>query len=417
MEESSETNQQGKAVNVRPWSSLLIRDFTLVWTSGLFAATASQMRQMANLYQVYQLSGSSIKLGLTGFFQSLPFIIFGLVGGVLADVIDRKRLIMTAQLLNLVPAFALGILTIRGTIQVWHIYVFTVMTSPVQVFGQPARMALIPGLVPQTHLMNAVTLNTLTHQASLLFGPALAGLFIDLIGLDHTYFPSAALFAPAILAILGIKSPGKPAGARRQVRFRDAVEGVRFIWVQRIILSLLLLDFGTILVGFYQPLLPVFARDVFRVSASGLGLLYAAPAIGLLLGSALLLLVGDIKRKGALAVVAAILFAGNLGLLGSAPWFWLGVLIVGALGFTDSISVTMRRTVVLLLAPDGMRGRANSLITVFAQSANALGALIAGTAAAFLGAPKTLVLGSVLCVIVILSISRAIPQLWHYRSE
>ena len=417
MEESSETNQQGKAVNVRPWSSLLIRDFTLVWTSGLFAATASQMRQMANLYQVYQLSGSSIKLGLTGFFQSLPFIIFGLVGGVLADVIDRKRLIMTAQLLNLVPAFALGILTIRGTIQVWHIYVFTVMTSPVQVFGQPARMALIPGLVPQTHLMNAVTLNTLTHQASLLFGPALAGLFIDLIGLDHTYFLSAALFAPAILAILGIKSPGKPAGARRQVRLRDAVEGVRFIWVQRIILSLLLLDFGTILVGFYQPLLPVFARDVFRVSASGLGLLYAAPAIGLLLGSALLLLVGDIKRKGALAVVAAILFAGNLGLLGSAPWFWLGVLIVGALGFTDSISVTMRRTVVLLLAPDGMRGRANSLITVFAQSANALGALIAGTAAAFLGAPKTLVLGSVLCVIVILSISRAIPQLWHYRSE
>jgi len=343
------------------------------------------MRQMANLYQVYQLSGSSIKLGLTGFFQSLPFIIFGLVGGVLADVVDRKKLIMTAQLLNLLPAFALGILTIRGTIQVWHIYVLTVMTSLVQVFGQPARMALIPGLVPRTHLMNAVTLNTLTHQASLLFGPALAGLFIDLIGLDHTYFLSAALFAPAILAILGIKSPGKPAGARRQVRFRDAVEGVRFIWVQRIILSLLLLDFGTILVGFYQPLLPVFARDVFRVSASGLGLLYAAPAIGLLLGSALLLLVGDIKRKGALAVVAAILFAGNLGLLGSAPWFWLGVLIVGALGFTDSISVTMRRTVVLLLAPDGMRGRANSLITVFAQSANALGALIAGTAAAFLG--------------------------------
>ena len=417
MEESSKTNLQGKAVNVRPWSSLLIRDFTLIWTSGLFAATASQMRQMANLYQVYQLSGSSIKLGLTGFFQSLPFIIFGLVGGVLADVVDRKKLIMTAQLLNLLPAFALGILTIRGTIQVWHIYVLTVMTSLVQVFGQPARMALIPGLVPRTHLMNAVTLNTLTHQASLLFGPALAGLFIDLIGLDHTYFLSAALFAPAILAILGIRSPGNPPGARRQVRLRDAVEGVRFIWVQRIILSLLLLDFGTILVGFYQPLLPVFARDVFRVSASGLGLLYAAPAIGLLLGSALLLLVGDIKRKGALAVVAAILFAGNLGLLGSAPWFWLGVLIVGALGFTDSISVTMRRTVVLLLAPDGMRGRANSLITVFAQSANALGALIAGTAAAFLGAPKTLVLGSVLCVIVILSISRAIPQLWHYRSE
>ncbi len=417
LEERSETNQQGKAVTVRPWSSLLIRDYTLIWTSGLFAATASQMRQMANLYQVYQLSGSSIKLGLTGFFQSLPFIIFGLVGGVMADVVDRKKLIMTAQFLNLVPAFALGILTMSGTIQVWHIYVLTVMTSLVQVFGQPARMALIPVMVPRTHLLNAVTLNTLTHQASLLFGPALAGLFIDHIGLDHTYFLSAALFAPAIFSILAIRTPGKPAGARRKIGLRNAVEGVRFIWVQRIILSLLLLDFGTILVGFYQPLLPIFASDVFRVSASGLGLLYAAPAIGLLLGSALLLLVGDIKRKGALAVVAALLFAGNLGLLGSAPWFWLGLLAVGALGFTDAISVTMRRTVVQLLAPDAMRGRASSLITVFAQSANALGALIAGTAAAFIGAPKALVLGSVLCVIVILGISRAIPQLWHYRLE
>jgi MFS family permease len=417
LEESSETNQQGKAVTVRPWSSLFIRDYALIWTSGLFAGTASQMRQVANLYQVYQLSGSSIKLGLTGFFQSMPFIIFGLVGGVLADAVDRKKLIMTAQFLNLVPAFALGLLTIRGSIQVWHIYVFTMMTSLVQVFGGPARMAIVPVMVPRTHLMNAVTLNTLTHQASLLFGPALAGLFIDLIGLDFTYFLSAALFVPAILAVFAIRTPGKPAGAQRSVGLRNAVEGVKFIWVQRIILSLLLLDFGTILMGFYQPLLPVFASDVFRVSASGLGLLYAAPATGLLFGSALLLLVGDIKRKGAIAVVAAILFAGNLALLGSAPWFWLGVLAVGALGFFDSISVTMRRTVVQLSAPDGMRGRANSLITVFAQSANALGALIAGTAAAFLGAPKTLVLGSVLCVIIVLSISRAIPQLWHYRSE
>ncbi len=375
------------------------------------------MRQVAILYQVYQLSGSSIKLGLTGFFQSLPFIIFGLVGGILADVVDRKKLIMSAQLLNLLPAFALGALTISGRVQVWHIYVFTVLTSLVQVFGQPARMALIPGLVPRTHLMNAVTLNTLTHQASLLFGPALAGLFIDRIGLEHTYFLSAALFAPAIFAVMGIKAPGRPAGARRKIGLQNAVEGVRFIWVQRIILSLLLLDFGTILVGFYQPLLPIFAIDVFRVGASGLGLLYSAPAIGLLLGSASLLLLGDIKRKGAIAVVAALLFAGNLGLLGSAPWFWLGLMAVGALGFTDAISVTMRRTVVQLLAPDNMRGRASSLITVFAQGANAMGALIAGTAAAFLGAPKALMLGSVLCVIVIFSISRAIPQLWLYRSE
>ena len=417
LEELSETNQHGKAVTVRPWSSLLIRDYSLIWISGFFAATASQMRQVANLYQVYQLSGSPIQLGLTGFFQSLPFIIFGIFGGVLADVVDRNKLIMTAQFLNLLPALFLGLLTLTNVIQVWHIYLLTVMTSLVQVFSQPARMAIIPSMVPRSHLMNAVTLNTLTHQGSLLLGPALAGVFIDLIGLDHTYFLSAALFAPAIIAVLLIRTPGKPAGARRKVSLRTAVEGVQFIWVQRIVLSLLLLDFGTILVGFYQPLLPIFARDVFRVSASGLGLLYSAPAIGLLLGSTSLLLAGDIKRKGALAVVAALLFAGNLGFLGISPWFWLGLVAIGALGFTDAISVAMRRTVVQLLAPDAMRGRASSLITVFAQSANALGALIAGTAAAFLGAPNAVLLGSVLCVTIIIGISRALPELWRYRSE
>lgn len=416
VKESSESDQEKKDVVVRPWSSLLIRDFSLIWSSGFFSATASQMRQVAGLYQVYELSGSSFKLGLTGFFQSLPFIIFGLVGGVMADTFDRKKLIVASQFLNLIPAFALGLLTFSGAIQVWHIYLFSLMTSFVQVVSQPARMAIIPSLVPRSHLLNAITLNTTTHHISLLFGPALAGFLIDLIGLDNTYFFSAALFAPAILAIIAVRSPGRPAGGRPPLSFHNIVEGVQFILIQRIILSLLLLDFGTILVGFYQPLLPIFASDVFRVSASGLGLLYASPAIGALVGSTSLLIAGNIRRKGALAVVAALLFALNLGLLGLSPWFWLGLVAVGALGLTDAISVTTRRTVVNLLVPDNMRGRASSLITVFAQSANALGALIAGTAAAFLGAPNTLVLGSVLCAVIILIIIRVLPQLWRYQT-
>jgi len=416
VEESSETNQEKTDVVIRPWSSLLIRDYSLIWSSGFFAATASQMRHVAGLYQVYELSGSSFKLGLTGFFQALPFILFGIFGGVLADAFDRKKLIIAAQFLNLIPAFALGFLTVTGAIQVWHIYVFSLMTSLVHIVSQPARMAIIPNLVPRSHLMNAVALNITTHQVSMLFGPALAGFLIDFMGLDNTYFFSAAVFAPAIIAAIAIRSPGKPAGGRPPLSFHNAVEGVQFICVQRIILSLLLLDFGTILVGFYQPLLPIFASDVFRVSASGLGLLYAAPAIGALLGSTSLLVAGNIKRKGALVVIAALLFAANLGLLGFSPWFWLGLVAVGALGFTDAISVTTRRTVVNLLVPDTMRGRASSLIGVFAQSANALGALIAGSAAALLGAPNALVLGSVLCVAIILAISRAIPQLWQYRS-
>jgi MFS family permease len=197
---------------------------------------------------------------------------------------------------------------------------------------------------------------------------------------------------------------------------RSIVEGVEFIWIQRIILSLFLLDFGVTLVGFYRPILPIFAADVFNTGASGLGILYAAPSVGSLLGSMTLLTIGDVRRKGVLVILAAVCFAAGLALLGIAQWFWMAVGAVILLGFTDSMSVAIRRTVVQLLAPDGMLGRAASLITVFAQTTNGLGALLAGIAAQHVGAPNALLIGSGLCFIMILAICVAIPQLWRYRS-
>jgi predicted MFS family arabinose efflux permease len=131
----------------------------------------------------------------------------------------------------------------------------------------------------------------------------------------------------------------------------------------------------------------------------------------------LVLAAGNINRKGAVAVIATFFFALNLGFLGISKWFWMGLIAVGALGFSDSISVAIRRTMVQMLAPDQMRGRASSFLTVFAQTTNALGAVIAGAAAALVGAPNALLLGSVLCAATIIGVCWAIPQLWAYRSE
>ncbi|MEK7783727.1 MAG: MFS transporter [Candidatus Binatota bacterium] len=402
--------------SIRPWSSLLVRDFSLIWTSSVFAAIAVQIRNVANLYQVYELSGSSFQLGLTGFFQALPHVIFGLFAGVLADAFDRKKLIAVTHCLHLVPSLALAFLTATGAIQVWHIYLFGLISSFIEVFAWPARSAIIPRLVPLSHLMNAITLNSMILQSSFLFGPAIAGLLIDYSGLAPTYFYSAVLLIPATGAVLAVRSSGQPEGGRRPVSLRSMIEGVEFIWAQRIILSLFLLDFGVTLVGFYRPILTIFAGSVFNMGATGLGILYAAPAVGALLGSTSLLMAGDLKRKGPSAVVAALFFAAGLALLGFSKWFWMAVAAVMILGFMDSISVGIRRTVVQLLAPDTMRGRAASLITVFAQSTNALGALLAGSASQLLGAPNALVLGGIFCILMIIAIHRAIPQLWRYRS-
>jgi len=414
MSDESEPGQNDAPL--RPWSSLLIRDFALIWTASALTAVAVQIRNVTSLYQVYALSGSSMHLGLTGFFQALPFVLFGLFAGALADAFDRKKLMMVCYSLLLIPGLALGYLTFTGSIQVWHIYFFGLLGSLIEVFSWPSRSAIIPRLVPRSHLMNAVTLSTMIMQVSFLVGPAIGGLFIDHLDVGYAYIVSACAIVPAILSVFLVRSSGLPEGERRRVNLRSIFEGLEFIWIQRIILSLFLLDFGVTLVGFYRPILPIFASDIFDVGATGLGTLYGAPAIGSLLGASCLLMLGNIKHKGAAVVVAAVVFAASLALLGMARWYWLGVVAVVALGFTDAISVAMRRTVVQLLAPDAMLGRASSLVTVFAQSTNALGALLAGTAAAYLGASRALLVGSAVCLMMIFAISRAIPQLWQYRS-
>jgi MFS family permease len=375
------------------------------------------MRNVASLYQVYHLSGSSVQLGLAGFFQAFPFIIFGLFGGVLADTLNRKKLIVITHSLNVLPGVALGALTLTGYIQVWHINALNIVASSLQVLGGPSRQAIIPGLVPQSYMLNAVTMATLMMQGTQLTAPVIAGFLIDFFGVQASYFADAALLVPSVISTLLIRASGRPQGKRRQISWRSLIEGFEFLWHTRIILSLFLLDFFAVLFGFFRPILPIFADTIYNVGARGLGMLYAAPAIGALVGSGMILAAGDIKRKGALSILATLAFALSLGFLGLSQWFWLGLIALGFLGISDAISVAMRRTVVQLLAPDNMRGRATSFLTVFAQTTNATGAVIAGAGAALLGAPNAALVGSVLCTLTIIGTCWAIPQLWHYRSN
>ena len=303
-----------------------------------------------------------------------------------------------------------------GAVQAWHVYTLGFVGALVEVFNWPARSALIPRLVPRSYLMNAMTLNTIIIQMSFLLGPAIGGMLIDHTGLVTTYFATIGLLLPGGFAILAMRTSGVPQGERRRVNLRSIFEGIEFIWIQRIILSLFLLDFGVTLVGFYRPILPIFAADVFKTGAAGLGVLYGAPSAGAILGSFAVLMVGDIERKGVMVVIAALIFAASLALLGLSQGFSMAVVATLILGFSDSLSVAIRRTVVQLLAPDGMLGRASSLITIFAQATNGLGAILAGAAAQWIGAPNALLLGSALCFLMILAICSAIPQLWRYRS-
>jgi predicted MFS family arabinose efflux permease len=299
---------------------------------------------------------------------------------------------------------------------VWHIFGFTMLTSLINIAQGPARNSLVPKLVPRTHLMNAVTLNGSLQQATFFIGPLVGGILVNAYGAGVTYIINAFLLLPSMLVLLFIRTSGKPEGDRRKVSIGMVLDGMRFIVGTRILLGLYLTDFGLSSVGFFRPLLTIMAKDVYEVGPLGLGILYASPAIGAVLGFITMLWIGEVQRKGALFLVSIFFFSLGLAFLGLSKWFWMGMIAGGVLGYTDSISLVLRQTLTQLLAPDEYRGRATAFTRLFAQTGNAIGATEAGVAASVLGPGGALIFGGIIGVGIVLSVGFGWRSLWRYRS-
>jgi len=200
----------------RPWASLDYSGFRLIFFLSLFATTAQQMRQTQNLYQVYELSGSALQLGLTGLAQGIPIFALGLFAGTLADFLDRKKLLLITIFGNCLVAGVQGLLTLSGAIQVWHILVGTALTSALNIVLNPTRMSLISRLVPRSHLTNAVSLNSSVSQSSFFFGPMAAGLTLAALSTGNAYLVNALFYVPAVIAILQLHPPAALDGRRER---------------------------------------------------------------------------------------------------------------------------------------------------------------------------------------------------------
>lgn len=376
-----------------PWASLHYRGYRLIFLLSFFATTAQQMRQTQNFYQVYELSGSAFQLGLTGLAQGIPIFAFGLFGGTLADFVDRKKLLFATVVGNLLVAVALGALTISGAIRVWHILVATALTSTLNIVLNPTRMALISHLVPRSHLTNAVSLNSSISQGSHFIGPMLGGLSLAWMSTGDAYLFNALFYLPAAIAI-ALLQPAAPAeNARESFSPGSILAGLKFLFSEPIVFTMVLLDFVVVGVGYYRPLLPVFAKDVLRVGPAGFGMLSSAPAIGGMAGTVALLLIGDVKAKGLLALWSFLSYAVGVGVFAVSTHFWLSLTLLGILGLANSLQAVMRQTTFHLLTPDSVRGRAFAVFNMFSQGANSVGATEVGFMAALLGAPGSLLFG------------------------
>lgn len=356
------------------------------------------MQFVAINWHVYLLTKSAFALGLVGLFRGVPIILCSLAGGVVADAIDRKRLMIVTQTVMLASAALLTVFTLAGLDSVWPIYILSGLASAASAFDVPARQALMPTLVPSEDFPNAVSLGIMVFNVATIAGPAIGGFMLAESGPGVIYAVNAMSFLAVIAALIAMRTSGKPElqGERREaLSFGAMKEGLRFVWHTPIIVQTMTLDFAATFFGSATLLLPIFAQERLQVGARGYGFLAAAPAIGSVLTALVMARIGSFRRQGRLVVGAVAVFGVATALFGISTVFWFSLLMLAVVGAADTVSTVLRQTIRQLVTPNHLRGRMTSINMMFFMGGPQLGELEAGSLAAVIGAPLSVVIGGV----------------------
>lgn len=386
----------------RALSSLAYGDFRRFASSLLLTSLAVQLLQTTMLWQIYEMTGSAMLLGLSGLARAGPHLVLSLVGGVIADRLHRVYLIQAGQVANSVLLLILAALALTGAVEIWHLYVITLLNSAFTAVTQPARTALVPSLVPQRDLINAIALNATIGQTSQIIGPALAGIIITTIGLELAYLLSGILYLASMAAIIGVVT-ASALSKTSESPWRSFMQGMVFVRNRPVIISLLLLDLGATVLGSYRALLPIFAVAL-GAGATGYGVLSTAPGIGSLLGAGFILSLGDMKYKGLYTVFGVLAYCGALVVLALSPWFLLTLVAASLLGTTNSIQMIPRNSVILAISPDALRGRVEAFRSMMAGGGPPLGYTLSGGLAAVFGAPLAVAMGAIACTVLVAAV-------------
>lgn len=367
-------------------------------------------------WQVYALTHSPVALGVMGLFRVVPIIAFSLIGGVVADSVNRRYLLLTTESTMALLSVLLAVFTLEGSINIWIVYALTGLQSAALAFDTPARQAMVPSMVPPERLPNALSLQSTSWQLGAVVGPTLSGLVIAGYSIGAAYAVSVIAFIPVLVALLLIRPPAVE-GEAPKISMGAALEGLHFVWNTPIILSTMALDFIATLFGSATSLLPIFARNVLHVGAAGYGVLYSAPAAGAIAGGLLMAFVaGRIERKGVLIISSILFYAVFTILFGASRVFVLSLLALAGVGFFDTVSMILRQTIRQLVTPDALRGRMTSVNMVFFMGGPQLGEVEAGVVARFFGAPFSVISGGVAALICAGIIGATARHLRDYRT-
>jgi len=367
----------------------------------IISVTGSQMQMVAVNWHVYLLTHSPLALGLVGAFRAGPIILCSLAGGVVADVADRRLLMIATQTMMLTCSAILAFFTICGLTHVWPIFLLTALASAAWAFDTPARQSLMPTLVPPKDFPNAVSLSMLMFQIGMILGPTLAGFVLASRGPGLVYALNAASFVAVILGLALMKVCGRAADDshdKSTISLQALAEGLRFVWRTPIIVQTMALDFVATFFASANQLLPIFAKDILLVGARGLGFLVAAPAVGAVVAGLVMARVGALKRQGKVVIISVAIFGAATIAFGVSRIFWLSLLMLAITGAADTVSTILRQTIRQLATPNHLRGRMTSVNMIFFMGGPQLGEVEAGGVASLIGAPLSVVTGGIGCV-------------------
>jgi len=394
------------------------RRFFYLWLGLLISVAGTQMQIWAIFWHIRELTKEPIALGGVGLARILPVIIFSLIGGALADSLNRTRILFITQSAAALLAIALGLLTQFGHITIWHIYAITAMQAVAIAFDGPARQALVPNLVPAKDLPNAFSMTSIAFQTGAIIGPALTGFVIAFAGQQAVYYVNGLSFLAVIFALILIGDVPQVKSASGKVVSWSAIrEGIHFIINKPIIISTMFLDFVATFFASANTLMPIVARDILNVGVVEYGWLSAAQSVGAVLAALVISQIHELRRQGPIFLGCVVVFGAAtviFGMSSSVIVAWCALVVTGA---ADAVSTIIRNTIRQLQTPDHIRGRMTSINQIFFQGGPQLGEVEAGVVAQLFGAPAAIISGGIACVLGMSMIVRKWPALLTYNGD
>ena len=392
------------------------RDFRLLFAGGAVSYLGRQLTVVAVPLQIYLMTGSSLAVGLTGLAALGPLLVMSLVGGAIADAVDRRKLLLATQVAQAATSVALALNASSASPALWPLYVVTAVAAGLSGIDLPTRNAMVPKMVGRDLFPSAAALGQVLFQVGQVAGPALAGLIIARVSMAAAYWIDAVTYLVATAAVVAMR-PQPPEGGGTRAGLASVREGLAYLRGRRLLVSTFVIDLNAMVFGMPRALFPALGTGLFGGGAATVGLLHAAPAAGALVAALLTGWVGGVRCQGRAVVVAVVLWGAAIAGFGLVSWLPLALLLLAVAGAADVVSAVFRNTILQLSVPDALRGRLSAVHIAVVTGGPRLGDAEAG-AVASLSTPRfSVVSGGVACVLGALAVARWAPELPRYDAR